>query len=106
MSNILLLIIRIKEFLYNISKIGIVYENKEAMKLIQNVFVSLFTIINSYIILPYVFRKLDQINNEEIEKEQLKKSIIILVIIILAMGIFESSYLGSIQQEILSMMSK
>ena len=92
--------------IYNISKIGIVYENKEAMKLIQNVFVSLFTIINSYIILPYVFRKLDQINNEEIEKEQLKKSIIILVIIILAMGIFESSYLGSIQQEILSMMSK
>ena len=92
--------------IYNISKIGIVYENKEAMKLIQNVFVSLFTIINSYIILPYVFRKLDQINNEEIEKEQLKKSIIILVIIILVMGIFESSYLGSIQQEILSMMSK
>ena len=91
--------------IYNISKMGIVYENKEAMKLIQNVFVSLFTIINGYIILPFVFRKLDQINNEELEKEQLKKSIIILVIILLILGIFESSYLGNIQQGILSMMS-
>lgn len=92
--------------IYNISKIGINYENKETMKIIQNVFVSLFTIINGYIILPYAFRKLDQINNDEIEKKQLKKSIIILVIIILAVGIFESSYLGSIQQGILSMINK
>ena len=92
--------------IYNISKMGIVYENKEAMKLIQNVFVSLFTIINGYIILPFVFRKLDQINNDEIEKEQLKKSIIILVIILLILGIFESSYLGNIQQGILSMINK
>ena len=92
--------------IYNISKIGITYENKEAMKLIQNVFVALFTIINGYIILPYVFKKLDQKNNDEIEKGQLKKSIIILVIIILIVGIFESSYLGSIQQGILSMMNK
>ena len=91
---------------YNISKIGITYENKEAMKLIRNVFVSLFTIVNSYVILPYSFRKLDQINNDEIEKEHLIKSIIILAIIILILGIFESSYLGSIQQGILSMMSK
>ena len=92
--------------IYNISKIGITYENKEAMKLIRNVFVSLFTIVNSYVILPYSFRKLDQINNDEIEKEHLIKSIIILAIIILILGIFESSYLGSIQQGILSMMSK
>ena len=92
--------------IYNISKMGIVYENKEAMKLIQNVFVSLFTIINGYIILPFVFRRLDQINNEELEKEQLKKSIIILVIILLILGIFESSYLGNIQQGILSMINK
>ena len=92
--------------IYNISKIGITYENKEAMKLIRNVFVSLFTIVNSYVILPYSFRKLDKINNDEIEKEHLIKSIIILAIIILILGIFESSYLGSIQQGILSMMSK
>lgn len=92
--------------IYNISKIGIVYENKEVMKLIQTVFVSLFTIINSYIILPYVFKKLEQINNKEIENEKLKKSTIILVIIILILGIFEKSYLGNIQHGILSIMNK
>ena len=84
----------------------IVYENKEVMKLIQTVFVSLFTIINSYIILPYVFKKLEQINNKEIENEKLKKSTIILVIIILILGIFEKSYLGNIQHGILSIMNK
>ena len=91
--------------IYNISKIGITYENEEAMKLVQTVFVSLFTIINGYIILPYVFKKLDQINNEEIEKETLKKSIIILLVIILILGIFEKSYFGSIQQGILNIMN-
>lgn len=92
--------------IYNISKIGITYENKETMKLIQTVFVLLFTIINGYIILPYVFKKLDQINNEEIEKEKFKKSIIILLIVILIVGIFERSYLGNIQQGILNMINK
>lgn len=92
--------------IYNISKIGITYENTETMKLIQTVFVMLFTIINSYIILPYVFKKLEQINNEEIEKKKLNRSIIILLIIILIVGIFEISYLGNIQQGILNMINK
>lgn len=102
-----LILVYIMTFIiYNISKIGITYENKEAMKLIQTVFVSLFTIINGYIILPYVFRKLDQINNDEIEKQKLNRSIIILLIIILIVGIFECSYLGNIQQGILNMVNK
>ena len=92
--------------IYNISKIGISYENKEAMKLIQTVFVSLFTIINGYIILPYVFKKLDQINNDEIEKQKLNRSIIILLIIILIVCIFECSYFGNIQQGIINMVNK
>ena len=65
--------------IYSISKIGISYESKEVMKLIQNILMPLFTIINGYVILPYIFKKLDQINNDEIEKEKLKKSIIILI---------------------------
>jgi len=43
------------------------------MNFIRTVFVILFTIINGYILLPYSFRKLDQINNEEIEKEKISK---------------------------------
>ena len=102
----ILIVYIITLIIYNISKIGITYENKETMKLIQNVFVALFTIVNAYIILPYVFKKLEKINNDEIEKEQLKKSILVLVIIILILGIFESLYLGNIQQGILSMINK
>lgn len=92
--------------IYNISKIGITYEDKSVMNIIRNVFVILFTIINGYIILPYIFKKLDQINNEEIEKEKLVRSIIILLIIIVIVTIFEVIYLGNIQQGILNMIHK
>lgn len=92
--------------IYNISKIGITYENKETMKLIQTVFVSLFTIVNSYVILPYSFKKIEQINSGKAKKEKIKKSIIILLVIILIVGVFESLYLGSVQQGILSIINK
>lgn len=88
--------------IYNISKIGIVYENKDAMNLIQNVFVFLFAIINSYIFLPYIFKQIEKINNNNIAKNKLQKSIIILFIILIILAIFETSYLKSIQQGILN----
>ena len=40
------------------------------MKLVQNVFVMLFTAINGYRTLPFIFKKIDQIENDEIEKEK------------------------------------
>ena len=88
--------------IYNISKIGITYEDKEIMKVIRTIFTLLFTIINGYIILPYIFRKLEQVNNETIEKEKLKKAIIIICVIVFVLAIFESSYLKNIQYGILS----
>ena len=92
--------------IYNISKIGITYENQQVMKTIRNVFVILFTIINGYITLPYTFKKLEQIDNEEMDKETLTKSIIILLIIIVILAIFEVLYLGNSQQTILNMIKK
>ena len=89
--------------IYAISKIGIQYDNKEAMKMIRTVFVLLFTIVNGYILLPYSFKKIEKIKNEEIEEEKLKRSIIILLIIIVMLLIFESIYLGNLQQGILKM---
>ena len=76
------------------------------MKLIQTIFVMLFKIVNGYIILPYVFKKLNQINNEEIEKEKIIRSLIILAIIFIIIAIFEVSYLGNMQNGILEMMKK
>ncbi len=82
--------------IYQIAKKGIIYENKEAKRIIRNIFVTLFTIINGYFILPYTFRKIERIDNEEMEKKQARKSIIILFLIVLALLIFESLYLKNI----------
>lgn len=92
--------------IFNISKIGINYENEETMKIIRRVFVILFSIINGYIILPFIFKKLEQINNNEIKKETLTKNIIILIIVIIIICIFEISYLGNAQNGILNMIKK
>lgn len=92
--------------IFNISKTGIKYENIDAMKMIRRVFVALFAIINGYIILPYTFKKLEQINNNEIEKQKVTKSLIILLIIIVALSIFEIMYLKNTQNTILNMMNK
>lgn len=89
--------------IYAISKIGIQYDNKEAMKIIRTVFVLLFAIVNGYILLPYSFKKIEKIKSKEIEEEKLKRSIIILLIIIVILLIFESIYLGNLQQGILKM---
>lgn len=89
--------------IYAISKIGIQYDNKEAMKMIRTVFVLLFAIVNGYILLPYSFKKIEKIKSKEIEEEKLKRSIIILLIIIVILLIFESIYLENLQQGILKM---
>ena len=92
--------------IFSISKIGINYQSKEVMKTIQTIFVILFTIINGYILLPYIFKKLQQIDNDEIEKEKLIKGIVILLILFIVVAIFEVSYLGEIQSGILNMINK
>lgn len=89
--------------IFNISKIGIIYEDPKVMKTIRSVFVMLFTIINSYALLPYFFKKINQINNDEIQKNEFQRSLIILLIIIVTLFIFESTYFGNTQQRILAM---
>ncbi len=88
--------------IYTISKIGLTYNNQEAMKVIRTVFVILFTIVNSYIILPYIFRKIEQINNDEIKKEGMQKTIIIVLIIIVLLVIFETNYFAEVQHRIIN----
>jgi len=87
--------------IYKIAQAGIIFENTEAKKIIQNVFVLIFAIVNGYIILPYTFRKIEKIHNEEIEINQARRSIIILSVIILILIIFENLYLKNIIQGVL-----
>lgn len=87
--------------IYKIAQAGIIFDNTEAKKIIQNVFVLIFAIVNGYIILPYIFRKIEKIHNEEIEINQARRSIIILSVIILILIIFENLYLKNIIQGVL-----
>ena len=90
--------------IFNISKMGIHYEDMNVMKVIRNVFVLLFMIINGYVILPFTFKRLEQINNDEIEKDKLIRSFVTLVILIVILVVFESRYLGNVQVGILKML--
>lgn len=98
----LIIVYIITFIIYTISKIGLTYDNQEAMKVIRTVFVILFTIVNSYILLPYIFRKIEQINNGEIKKEKIQKNIIFVMIILVLLVIFETNYFAEVQQKIIN----
>ena len=91
--------------IYNVSKMGITYENQEIMKRIRKVFVLVFTIVNGYILLPYSFNILEKIKNAEIGKEKVQKKIIIILVVFIIIAIFESKYLSNAQLETLQIMS-
>lgn len=99
----ILIVYIITWIVFTISKAGIVYENDEGINLIRTVFVLLFTIVNGYIVLPYIFRKLEQIDREEIKKEKLKKSIFIISIVTIVLVVLEIGYFKNVQNGILSM---
>lgn len=102
-----LLIVYVLTFIiFNISKIGVDYNDKYVMQVIRNIFVILFTVVNGYIILPYIFTKLEHINNNEIKKEKLIKSMIIFIIIVLIIFAFEVIYLRNMQYGIFDIMNK
>ena len=98
-----LIVIYILTFIiFNISKSGVEYKNKESMNMIRTVLVAVFTLVNSYIVLPFTFKRLDRIDKNEMEASKLKKSIIIILAVILVISVFEVSYLNSVQQGIMS----
>ena len=92
--------------IYQISKIGISYENIEIMKAIQNILVLVFSIVNGYILLPYIFKKIVQIQNDEIDDKKFKKSIVILIAVIIILTIIESNYLANAQNETLQIIDR
>lgn len=92
--------------IFNISKIGIYYDDLTVMRVIRSVFVALFTIINGYVLLPNVFRKLEQINNDEIGKDKLIRAIVVLLIMVVLLILFESLYFGDVQRGIMQIIRK
>ena len=83
-----------------------VYSENEIEAMVQNIIVLVFTGLNGILILPYLGRLLDKINEDELTKKQFKKRIAILVVAIIVVFIFESNYLRGTQTGILDIYQK
>ena len=87
-----------------ISRGNIEYPNDEIKQMMQNTLTILFAGINGSILMPYVAKTVDKINEEEIDKKGLKKKFIIFIILVVAILIFEIGYVGSTQEGILQIL--
>lgn len=87
---------------FNISKTGITYENPEMEKDIGNMLILIFAGLNSLIVLPYISRLLSRINDDDIEKNQVSKRIMVIIVVLVLCLIMESGYLKDIQKGIIN----
>ena len=87
---------------FNISKTGITYENPEMEKDIGNMLILIFAGLNSLIVLPYISRLLSRINDDDIEKNQVSKRIMVIIVVLVLCLIMESGYLKDIQNGIIN----
>ncbi len=97
----ILILFVITLIVFQMSSRGITYENKEIQSSVRNTLVIIFAGINGIIVLPQISRIVDKIKQDDIEKEQIKKRIIILFIVIIVCFIFESGYMKDTQEGIL-----
>ena len=87
---------------FNISKTGINYDNPQMEKDIGNILILIFAGLNSLVVLPYMAKLLSRINDEEIEKNQVGKRIMVIVVVLLICLMMESGYLKDIQKGIIN----
>lgn len=88
---------------FNVSKSGINYEQKLMEKDIRRILVTMFTGLNSLIILPFVAKILEKIQANEIEQKEVSKKLSIIVVIFTICMFLECGYMKDIQQGILDM---
>ena len=87
---------------FNISKTGITYENAQMEKDIGNILILIFAGLNSLIVLPYLSKLLSRINDEDIEKNQVSKRVMVIIVVLILCLIMESGYLKDIQNGIIN----
>ena len=87
--------------IFNISKIGITYPNKEILKQVRRIAVLLSVPVNGYLSLPHIAKIISDIKSNSIDDEKSKKRIIILATIIFLAIIFEVFYLKDFQKGII-----
>lgn len=86
---------------FRMAKGNINEPNIEIQNMIKNVIVGICTGINGMIVMPQVGKIIDQINENQIEKEKLIKKIVIFVFAFIICLIFESGYMKDTQEGIL-----
>ena len=80
---------------------GIEFEKEAIAKEIKNILVLVFTGLNAMIVLPFIARTLEKVDSGEIEKDELSKKIVILIIIFIISMIIECNYMKNTQEGIL-----
>ena len=88
--------------LYNIASSNINYPSEEIQKTISDVLILVFTGLNALIFLPLIAKLFDKILEEEIEKQQAKRRMIILLIIFVICIFIEKGYLENTQEGIIN----
>lgn len=91
--------------LFNISKTGINYPNKEMIKEVRKMILLLFIPINGFLSLPHIASLKSEIMSGTNEDEKIKRKIIILSIIIIVATIIEVTYLKQLQNGIIDILN-
>ena len=89
--------------IFNISKSGINYENKLMAKDVRRILVTMFTGLNSLLILPFTAKIIERIYENQIEQKEVSKKLSIILIIFIICMFFECGYMKDIQKGILDM---
>lgn len=102
----LLIVAFITLILFNISSANIDYEKIEMKNDIRKMLVLVFTPINALFLMPSFAKILNEIKNNEIEKEKLKFRILKILIIFVIVLIIEYNYLVNTQIGIMEIYKK
>ena len=102
----LLIVAFITLVLFNISSTNVDYEKIEMKNDIRKMLVLIFTPVNALFLMPSFAKILNEIKNNEIEKEKLKFRILRILIIFVIVLIIEYNYLVNTQIGILEIYKK
>ena len=91
--------------IFNISKIGIKYQNKEIESQVRKIAVFLFIPINGFLSLPHIAKIKTDIKTGAVPDEKSKKRIIILATVIVVVTILEIFYLKDFQNGIIEILN-
>lgn len=87
--------------IFQISKQGLNYENEMIGKTIGDFLKIFFSGLNGLVLLPFICKTIEDIEEDEIDKNKFQKRIFIILIIIIVLIIFECGYMKNTQEGIL-----